>query len=85
MKKKQRTHAVTLVHIKLNDKHSKRRYTREEESLILYSDLDDYTLALELKRTVHAIQNKRYYLLKNSRIKNSYYYEPKRFNFCKGE
>lgn len=85
MKKKQRTHAVTLVYIKANDKHSKRRYTREEENLILYSDLDDYILALELKRTVHAIQNKRYYLLKNTRIKNSYYYEPKRFNFCKGE
>ena len=63
MKKKQRTHAVTLVHIKSNDKHSKRRYTRKEENLILYSDLDDYTLAFELKRTIHAIQNKRYYLL----------------------
>ena len=63
MKKKQRKHAVTLVYIKENDKHSKRRYTREEENLILYSDLDDYILAFELKRTVHAIQNKRYYLL----------------------
>ena len=65
MKKKQGTHAVTLVYIKANDKHSKRRYTREEENLILYSDLDDYMLALKLKRTVHAIHNKRYYLLQS--------------------
>ena len=62
MKKKHRTHTVTLVYIKANAKYSNRRYTREEENLILYSDLDDYILALELKRTVHAIQNKRYYL-----------------------